>query len=129
MTTEGFLWVSMSSWRLRPQSESGTPLSDPFQHYLDEIVPEVNAHLQDKGLVSGWIVRTAEDTLTYIGVYTSQEAHDDLWRWARESDEVRSLFELYLEPIRHEAGPLMDVFRLGNRWSFGHPETGWNPGS
>ena len=56
----------------------------PF-HTTWKIVPQVNVHSAGQGSGFGCIVRTAEDTLTYIGVYTSQEAYDDLWKsWARE---------------------------------------------
>jgi hypothetical protein len=119
MSDAGSLWVSISSWRLRALS-SDDPVHppDPFQRYVHDVVPRINAVLYDKGLISSWLVRTGAHTMTYVGVYTSEEALQELWAWAASDPEFGQLFEDYLEPIHHETGPLTDVFHLGSRWRY-----------
>lgn len=119
MTDAGALWVSISSWRLRSlPSDSLDHPPDLFRRYLRDVVPQINATLQDKGLISSWLVRTGEDTMSYVGVYASEDALRELWEWAATDSELRQLFADYLEPIRHEHGPLTDVFHLGSRWRY-----------
>lgn len=126
MTNDGGLWVSISSWRLRPVPADAyadyddAPI-DLYQRYIDEALPRIATHLQDKGLISSWAVRTGDDQFTYIGVYTSKAAMDEMWALSRQSDELRELFDTYLDGIRHEAGPMTDVFHIGSRWQFIDP--------
>lgn len=119
MANEGSLWVSISCFRLLPpQDAAGTSGTDLYRRYANEALPRIVPHLQDKGIVSSWVVRTAEDEVTYIGVYASEAAMQELWGWASQTDEVRDHFNSYLELIRHEGGPLTDVFRISSRWQF-----------
>ena len=82
---------------------------------ISDAVPRINAALQDKGLISSWLVRAGADTMRYLGVYTSGEAIQELWAWAAPDPEFRQLFADYLESIQHETGLLTDVFHLGSR--------------
>jgi hypothetical protein len=128
MSNRNALWVSINAWRLLPpqttsSSEDGASVPiDLYQRYLDEAVPLIALHLQDKGLISSWAVRTAADQFTYIGVYTSEEAMHEMWAVSRSIDELRELFDAYVEPVRHEEGPLTDIFHIGSRWQFVEPD-------
>ena len=122
MTDDRSLWVSISSWRLRPppDEEADSP-RDLYERYIDDVVPKIEPYLYDKGLVSSWAVRTEANVLTYIGVFSSEEAMHDTWSWGRSTQELRDLFDTYLEFIRRDVGPLTEVFHIGSRWQFGPP--------
>ena len=58
----GSLWVSISAFRLLPASSTvGGPPVDLYQRYAREALPAIIPYLQDKGLISSWVVRTAVD--------------------------------------------------------------------
>ena len=120
MTDDRSLWVSISSWRLRPPPEDDVESPrDLFDRYIHEVVPQIEPYLSDKGLVSSWAVRTGPNVVTYVGVFTSEEALRDTWSWGRSTQELRDLFDTYLEFIRRDVGPLTEVFHIGSRWQFG----------
>jgi hypothetical protein len=118
MADSGALWVSISSWRIRAAATADQTAGDPFERFLGEAVPVINSALLDKGVVSSWVVRTGERALTYVGVYTSRVAMEEVWAWAREDGEFRPLFDHWLELVSRDSGPLTDVFHLGNRWQY-----------
>ena len=119
MTSDGSAWVSISSWLLRrPQSENGDGPIDMYAQFVRDVRDRIEPNLQDKGILSSWAVRTGEDVLTYISVYASQEAMDEFWSWARGQEGLRQAFGGYVTLIRHESGPLTDMFHLGSRWQF-----------
>jgi hypothetical protein len=57
----------------------------------------------------------------YVGVFSSEEAMRDTWSWGRSTQEPRELFDTYLEFIRPDVGPLIEVFHIGSRWQFSVP--------
>ena len=119
MTSDGSAWVSISSWRLRqPLSANGHGPVDLYTRFVRDVRDRIEPNLQDKGILSSWAVRTRNDELTYISVYASKEAMDDFWAWARGQDGLREAFGDYVAMIRHESGPLTDMFHLGSRWQF-----------